>query len=218
MDLTVLFNLSYGLYVIGAKDGNNAPVGCIVNTVFQITNEPNRVAVSVNHENYTAACIQNLNEFTVSILTEQTDPAVIGTFGFKSSRDINKYESTPYTLIDRDLPVLTENTAGWLRCKVENKVDVGTHMLFIAEVIETGRGSGLPPMTYDYYHKVIKGAAPKSAPTYRAPEAEQTPEAASGEKWICKICGYEFAGDFEALPDDWVCPICKQPKSAFYKA
>lgn len=214
MDITVLFNLSYGLYVIGARDDHNTPVGCIVNTVFQITNEPNRVAVSVNYDNYTASCIQNLNEFTVSILTEQTDPAVIGTFGFHSSRDVDKYANTSYQLIDNNLPVLTEHTAGWLRCKVENKVDVGTHILFIAEVIETGQGSGETPMTYDYYHKVIKGTAPKTAPTYRAPQTAPV----DSETWVCGVCGYEYTGDFAALPEDWVCPICKKPKSVFHKA
>lgn len=212
MDETALFDLSYGLYVIGAKS-ENGPVGCIANTAFQITAFPPRVALSLSYDNYTTACIQNTREFTVSILSTDIDPAIIGTFGFQSSRDTNKFQKADYKEVFGGLPVLTKNCTSWFHCKVENIVDAGTHVVFIAEVVETEKMSGQIPMTYAYYHQVIKGSAPKNAPTYRG---ENTPEKTE-DTYICDLCKYEYTGDFDALPEDWVCPICKAPKSKFHK-
>lgn len=213
MDNTVLYDLSYGLYVIGTT-GENIPTGCIVNTVFQITAEPAVIAVSLNHNNYTTACIQNTREFTVSILTEQTDPAVIGNFGFHSGRDVYKFDNVPFNKVTGGLPVLTQGISGWMHCKVENMVDVGTHIIFIAHVVDAQRASKDTPMTYAYYHNVIKGSAPKNAPTYRKEETISSEEDTAYE---CDICHYIYHGDFDSLPDDWVCPICGADKSHFHR-
>lgn len=212
MDETVLYDLSYGLYVIGAKS-DSGPAGCVANAVFQITAAPARVAVSLNYDNFTTACIQNNREFTISILSTEIDPSVIGTFGFQSGRDTDKFQNAAYKTIVGGLPVLTENCTGWLHCKVENIVDVGTHVMFIAEVLDTEKLSGQIPMSYSFYHQVIKGAAPKNAPTYRQEKTDEKTE----DVYICDLCKYEYTGDFDALPADWVCPICKAPKSQFHK-
>ena len=212
MDETVLFDLSYGLYAIGAK-GDHGPAGCIANAAFQITAVPARIALSLNYDNYTTACIQNTREFTVSILSTDIDPAVIGALGFQSGRDKNKFENIAHQEVAGGAPVLTKDCTGWLHCKVENMVDAGTHVLFIAEVTDTEKLSSQIPMSYAYYHQVIKGKAPKNAPTYRGEDSAPK----TGDVYVCEVCKYEFVGDFDALPDDWVCPVCKMPKSKFHK-
>lgn len=211
MDKTALYDLSYGLYVI-STEANGIPTGCIANTVFQLTSDPITIAVSLNHNNYTTSCIQNKREFTVSILTEQTDPSLIGRFGFHSGRNTDKYENVAYRQITNHLPVLTEQASGWMHCQVENIIDVGTHVLFVARVLDAERITNDTPMTYTYYHNVIKGKAPANAPTYRAEEKEQR---ATETKYECDICHYVYQGDIADLPDDWVCPICGADKSHF---
>lgn len=217
MDETVLYDLSYGLYVVGATK-ENMPEGCLVNTVFQITAFPPAVAVSINNDNYTCACIKNTREFSVSILTEQTSPKVIGTFGFKSGKDTDKFDGIPYHTISGGLPVLSEHVSGWLHCKVDNMVDVGTHTIFVATVADTGHGTkDESPMTYAYYYDVIKGKAPENAPTYRKePKKEMKEEEKKGRDYVCTVCGYVYrGGDFEDLPDSWTCPICSVGKDKF---
>lgn len=207
-----IFKLSYGMYVLSTTAENNLPTGCIVNTVFQITSDPATVAVSVNYNNYTNACIKNSREFTISILSESTSPSVIGQFGFFSGRDKDKFDGVQYKTVMNHMPVLTENVCGWLHCKVENVVDAGTHAIFIGQVTDSEvLSTELSPMTYSYYRSVIKGVSPKNAPTYS--ESDPT----DIDTYVCDICKYEFKGDFESLPDDWVCPVCKADKSHFKK-
>ncbi|MCX7715238.1 MAG: flavin reductase [Clostridia bacterium] len=211
MDETVLYDISYGLYLIGAAY-ENTPTGCIANTVFQVSAFPPKVAVSLNHDNFTSACIKNMMEFSVSIVTENIAPDIISKFGFFSGKNTYKFENIEYKKIMNSLPVLTQNISGWLHCKVENIVDIGTHAIFIAEVIDSERLSNEPPMTYAYYHKNVKGKAPKNAPTYR----EEPKNLSENIEYVCEVCGYVYkGGDFESLPDDWVCPVCKVPKSRF---
>ncbi len=213
MDNSAIFDLSYGLYIIGTKE-NNKINGCIANTVFQLTVEPINVALSINYDNLTYEMINNTKEFTVSILSEAFDPGLIGLFGFQSGKDTNKFESVKHTTTANGIPYLTENICSYLSCKVKNIVDMGTHALFIAEVTDGEKLSNLTPMTYEYYHKVIKGSAPATAPTYRA---ETQDESSSSLRYKCKICGYIHEGDINDLPDDWKCPICKQGKEVFIK-
>ena len=208
-----IFKLSYGMYVLGTTAEDLMPTGCIVNTAFQITSDPQTVAVSVNYNNFTNVCIKNTREFTLSVLSEMTDQSVIGRFGFASGRDTNKFDGIKYKTVMNHMPVLTENICAWLHCQVENIVDVGTHAIFIGRVIDSEvLDSALVPMTYSYYRNVIKGVSPKNAPTFVA-----EPEPSAEDVYVCGVCGYEFKGDFENLPDDWVCPICKAPKSKFIK-
>ncbi|NLG92194.1 MAG: rubredoxin [Clostridiales bacterium] len=210
----ILFNLTYGMYAIGVKDDKKASA-CIVNTVAQVCNDPNMIAVSMNHNNYSHECIVKNGIFTVSVLSEDTSGAVIGALGFNSGRDIDKLSNVRHKILAEGVPVLKENICCWLLCRVVNSVETPTHTIFIAEIIAGSDEAKGKPMTYDYYHKVIKGKAPKNAPTY---QAEQPEEELDGNSWVCTVCGYVYNDPdvpFEDLPDDWTCPICGAPKSAF---
>lgn len=201
MDKSVLYDLSYGLYVIGTE-ANGIPTGCIVNTVFQLTSEPLTIAVSLNHNNYTTECIQNKREFTVSVLTEKTEASLIGGFGFQSGRDSYKYENVEYKQIINQLPVLTEQAAGWMRCSVDQIIDVGTHVLFVAHVLDAERISKDEPMTYAYYRNVIKEKLRQTRrliilKTMRLPELIHTnviyANMCMREMYIlCQITGYVY--------------------------
>ena len=186
MNFKVLNQLSYGMYVIGTKF-ENRNVGCFVNTVTQVTSENPMITVCINKKNFTNEAIRKTKRFSVSILSEQTNPLVIGTFGFFSSKEKNKFEEFDYEEIEytekndkefkqivfeqeesiKTLPVLKEKICGSLICEVVQIVDAETHDIFMARVIETIKGEeDLVPMTYRFYHEVIKGTAPKTAPTY----------------------------------------------------
>lgn len=206
MDNKVLRNLSYGMYIIGAKD--EKCVGCIANTVVQITSEPKTIAVSLNHNNYTNEIIKKTKKFSVSILSEKTNPEIIGTFGYKTSKEVNKYDKIDTSDLE-ELPVLT-NSCGNMVCKLINTVETSTHTIFIGEVIAMNNYKEEAPMTYKYYHEVLKLKSPKNAPTY-VEEKDNTKKTV----WKCSICGYEV--EMDNLPDDFVCPICKQPVTAFKK-
>ena len=213
MDITTLFKLSYGLYVIGTKD-NDKNVGCVVNTVTQTTANPVTLMVCVHKDNYTNICIKKTKEFSVSILSERTKESTIGLFGFNSSRDKNKFAEVAHDLTPSGMPYLKEGVTGYIQCKVISSVDTYTHTLFVAEVQEAENISSEPPMTYEYYHKVIKGKEPKNASTY----VEETQEAEHTVKYKCTVCGYEYSGsneEFERLPNDYKCPICTVEKSLF---
>ena len=209
----ILTSLSYGICAVGVK-GATAPNACIVNTVIQISSYPMTVAVSINHSNYTNECIKQSGEFSVSVLSENTSGAVIGALGFNSGREGNKLANVKHKILREGAPVIRENICCWFLCRVVHYVETVTHTIFIAEPIagsETIKGT---PMTYDYYRNVIKGKAPKYAPTF-IPEEEEKPE-----KYACSICSYEYASilsPFEELPASWVCPICGAPKSVFRK-
>ena len=211
----VLFSLSYGMYAIGVKD-EKKPSACIVNTVFQVTNTPNMVAVSMNHNNYSHECIRTTGIFTVSVLSEDTPGTVIGALGFNSGRDTDKLSNIRHRVLAEGVPVIKENSCCWFLCKVVTSVETPTHTVFIGEVIAGSDKTRGVPMTYDYYHKVIKGSAPRNAPTYRA--APPVDDGNDGEEWVCTVCGYVYSDPdvpFEELPADWVCPICGMPKTAF---
>lgn len=206
-------NLSYGVYIVSSWDGER-PAGCTANCAMQITAEPSTIAISMNHQNFTHKCIKESGRFAISILSEKSDPAIIGTFGFQSGEKVNKFDSTPYEIKD-GMPVLADACA-YITCEVINEMETDTHTVFLGKVTDADQLKSQTPMTYSYYHNVIKGKAPKSAPTY-LPEAETQKEAE--EAYVCKICGYVYDGEvpFEELPEDYLCPLCKQPKSVFEK-
>lgn len=166
LDKAVLWQLSYGVYAIGVKDGER-PGGCIANTVFQITSSPAIIGLSMNKDNYTHGLISKEGEFVVSVLSEETNPLVISYLGFRSGRDMNKFEKLEYEKDGAGHPIITDHICGYMRAKVVSTADTPTHTLFLAEVVEAVKVSDLQPMTYEYYHKVIKGNAPKNAPTYQ---------------------------------------------------
>ncbi|MDR3552137.1 MAG: flavin reductase [Clostridia bacterium] len=225
MNASALYSISYGLYVISAA-GDGAINGQIANTVFQVTSEPKTIAVSINKQNFTHGLIRASGLFSVSVLTKDAPMPLIGLFGFRSGRDVAKFEKAEYFTAPGDVPVLRESCCGYLLCRVMQEIDVATHTVFIGEVTDADVFGKAEPMTYAYYHEVKKGTAPKSAPTYRENAAEVA--APKSGLYRCAVCGYVYdpaVGDpahgvapgtaFEALPADWKCPVCFAGKDRF---
>lgn len=205
MNKNALRNLSYGVYVVSAKD-DTRDVGCIANSAMQITSSPATIAVSVNHDNFTNGAIKKSGSFALSVLPENIDQSVIGTFGFKSSRDTEKFSSV--ASVEKSGLRVPKDALCYMICKVVDTMETSTHTVFLGEITDADMLSEGEPMTYAYYHKVVKGKSPKNAPTYIEEEA-----APAG--WKCTICGY--IENSPELPDDYKCPICTVPKSMFTK-
>ena len=163
MNNNVFRNLSYGVYIVSCKNGDKY-TGCTVNSVMQITSSPATIALSVNKDNYTNSCICEHKKFAVSILSEKSNPLAIGTFGFRSGRDFEKFSFIEH-IFKNDLPVV-KDACCYLICEIQEKVETSTHTLFIANVIDGDILNNETPMTYAYYHNVIKGTSPKTAPTF----------------------------------------------------
>ena len=224
MNPKALHKLGYGMYVIGSRKGDRLN-GQIANTVFQITSEPPTIAVSINKGNLTHEFIKESRVFAVSVLRQDTPLSFIGHFGFKSGRDISKLEGISYKIGETRAPVVIDNAVAYLEIKVTQEVNVGTHTIFIGEVVTADVISEAVGMTYDYYHQVKRGTTPKTAPSYVEERKETVSKMA---KYKCTVCGYLYdpeLGDpdgdikpgtpFEELPDDWVCPVCGAAKSEF---
>ncbi|MPM53038.1 Anaerobic nitric oxide reductase flavorubredoxin [bioreactor metagenome] len=207
VDSSALFNISYGLFVLTANDGVKDN-GCIINTVQQITSQPKQISICVNKQNYTHDMIAKSGLFNVSVLAQEAPFDIFRHFGFQSGRDVNKFESIKNTYRSANgILYITEITNAVISGKVIGSYDCGTHTLFIAEVTEARKLSFVPSVTYEYYFSHIK---PKPQQKY----------VSVGKIWICKICGYIYDEvkegiPFDKLPDDWVCPLCKHPKSDF---
>lgn len=211
MNTSIFRNMSYGVYVVTALD-QRRPVGCIANSIMQITSSPATVAVSINHDNYTNSCIAKDGRFAFSILSEESDPTIIGTFGFQSSKNTDKFAAIPFVQ-KLGLPVISDS-CGYVVCNVINTMETATHTVFLGEVVDADVfHSPAPAMTYAYYHNVIKGKSPKNAPTYLQEEKAE-PEKKVG-RWECQICGYIYEGD--ELPKDYKCPICGQGADKFLR-
>ncbi len=172
MNLQALFKLNYGLYIVAVKDGDKMN-GQIANTVFQVTAEPIRVAVAINKLNLTHEMITKTGKFSINILTEEAPFKFIGQFGFKSGRDINKFEGVSYKISDNDLPIILDHSCAYIEGKVVNSFDAGTHTIFLADVVDADIMGEGKPMTYDYYHKEVKGKTPKTASTYIKEETKE---------------------------------------------
>lgn len=213
MNKNAFRSLSYGVYIISTLDGERA-TGCVANSVMQITSSPATIAVSMNHDNYTNSCIKKSGKFAISILSEESNPELIGRFGFQSGKDVDKFDGIEAVEIE-GLSVVPDS-CGYIVCKVIDQMETATHTVFLGEVLDTDVLKNEEPMTYAYYHKVVKGKSPKNAPTYIPEEVEEKVEDA---KWVCGICGYVYEGEtpFEELPEDFKCPICKQPKNVFVR-
>jgi flavin reductase (DIM6/NTAB) family NADH-FMN oxidoreductase RutF/rubredoxin len=232
MDLKVLYNISYGIYIVSSKKEDQIN-GQIANTVFQITAEPATIAVSINKKNFTHDFITQSKVFAVSVLEQEVDMKFIGRFGFKSGRDEDKFEGINYKIGVTGSPIIMENTIAYLEAEVIQAIDVGTHTLFVGKVVEAENIKKAKPLTYDYYHQIKKGISPKTAPTYIADNKKiennkKRKESEKMAKYKCSVCGYIYdpeKGDpesgvnpgttFENLPDDWVCPICGAGKDEF---
>ncbi len=169
--MKALFQLSYGVYVVTSHlDGK--PNGQIANTFFQATAEPPRLAACINKENLTHACIEKSGVFAVSVLEQETPFQFIGTFGFKSGRDVNKFEKVSFITGVTGVPIVTEHALSYMEIRVIGTMDAGTHTLFVGDLVDCQVLKEGTPLTYKYYHEVIKGRTPKNATTYQATPAK----------------------------------------------
>jgi ferric-chelate reductase [NAD(P)H] len=165
MNLTALHRISYGLYVTCSRNEDKIN-GQIVNSLFQVSADPPIVAVSINKQNLTHEYIQKSNIFASSVLSRDTPMTFIGTFGFKSGRNIDKFKGVHYRFEETGVPIILDNTTAYYEARVINKIDVGTHTIFLGKVQNAdilGNGQSL---TYEYYHQIKGGLSPKTAPTY----------------------------------------------------
>lgn len=224
MDTKALYKLGYGMYIIGSK--NNGELNAqTANTVFQITSEPPTIAVSINRQNLTHDFIKASKIFSVSVLCEDTPLSFIGSFGFKSGRDVKKLEGITYKIGETGVPIIIDYAVAYLEAKVTQEMDVGTHTIFIGEVVNAEVVKEEECLTYAHYHLLKGGTTPKNAPTYIGKGGHNRME-----RYECNVCGYIYEpemGDpvggvapgtsFENLPDDWTCPICGAAKSDFTK-
>lgn len=195
-DPSALFKIGYGLYVLTTNDGEKDN-GCIVNAVMQVTNTPNRIAVTVNKQNYSHDVIRQTSKMNICCLSEEAPFAVFETFGFKSGRDVDKFADCTPARSENGLVVLPRYINAYISLYVTEYVDLGTHGMFICDVTESEVVSDQETMTYTYYHKHVK---PK-------------PQAQKKKGYVCKICGYVYEG--EELPEDFVCPLCKHGADDF---
>ena len=204
MDEKTMYKLTYGLFVVTAsREGKQN--GCIVNTVQQVTSQPNRISVAINKSNFTHDMVMETRKFNVSILSQAASFDLFKRFGFQSGRDVDKFAGfTGYNKALNDINYITEGTNAYISAWVEQTVDLGTHTLFIAAVTNMETLNDVPSVTYDYYQNNIK---PKPQPKEGPKEGKTV--------WVCKICGYEYEGD--PIPDDFICPLCKHPASDFEK-
>ena len=211
MDTKILRNISYGVYLV-SSNSEGVDAGCVINTLTQVTSEGPLVSISLNKENYTSEIIKKSHKFIVAIINEKINPNIISTFGFTSSKDTDKFKDFNYDVVN-NIKIINEGVCGYLVCEVENIVDASTHDIIIARVVDTKKYNDEKEMTYRYYHEVIKGKAPKKAPTY---EKEEEPKQTGKYKYVCDLCGYILETD-EELPDDFTCPLCGADRSHFTK-
>ncbi len=195
-DLTALFNIGYGLYVVTCNDGKKDN-GLIVNTVTQVTSVPNRIAVTINKDNYSHHVIKQTGKMNINCLTTEAPFKVFEVFGFASGRNVDKFAGCDVLRSDNGLVFLPRYINSFMSLKVEQYIDLDTHGMFICSVTEARVISDKETMTYSYYHENVK---PK-------------PEIEGKKGYVCKICGYVYSGD--TLPEDFVCPLCKHGASDF---
>jgi len=241
MNYEAFFKLTYGLYILTSRDGDKLN-GHISNTVFQITADPPRMAVATHKNNLTTEYIKKSRVFAVSAIQQDVTLDFIGPWGFKSGRDINKFDKVDYKIGKTGAPIVLDKVIAWYECEVEEIQEFGTHVLFIGKVIDIDvTGNPSPPLTYDHYRYQIKGISPENSPTHipKAKEDEKPEPSAKQElkdsssaknlkKYRCTVCGHVYdpvEGDppagiapgtaFDDIPDDWTCPICGVTKEDF---
>ena len=197
MSKEAMNKLTYGLFVLTAKE-RDKDNGCIVNTVSQVTINPNCIAVVVDKKNYTHDMIIRTNEFNVSVLTEKSKFDTYKHWGFQSGADVDKTKQITFKRSKNGLIYLTGETNAFISAKVISSTDLGTHTLFLADVTEAEVLSSDESVTYSYYRKNIK----------------TTPKADDAKKgFVCTVCGYIYEGD--TLPEDFICPWCNHPAEDF---
>ncbi len=190
IDNTAMFQLSYGLFVLIAREGD-FDSGCIINTAQQVTDTPLRLTVTVNKANHTHDMILRTGEFNLSVIDESADFDLFRRFGFQSGRDTDKFAGFPKPRTENGIVYVENACNAVISCKLFHSVDLGTHTMFIVDVTEAKVLRDTPSATYAYYFAHIK----------------PQPEAKKKKGWVCKICGYVYEG--EELPADFICPLCK---------
>jgi flavin reductase (DIM6/NTAB) family NADH-FMN oxidoreductase RutF/rubredoxin len=216
-----LFKITYGLYIVCSGDKNNGN-GFISNTVFQVSSEPVWFAACCNKNNYTAELIPKAGAFSISVLEENSSAETVGKFGYKSGREMDKMAGMQVQYGDTGVPIVLNDSIAYLEFRLVRTVDVGTHLMFIGELINAEIiDDSKDPLTYQYYRQVRKGLSPKNAPTYidQSRLEKKTVDPLS-KKYKCSSCGYVYDEatetiKFDDLPDDWVCPVCGTDKSDF---
>jgi len=229
MNSEAFFKITYGLYVVSAG-WNNKLNGFVSNTVFQVTSSPAQFAISCSKNNFTAEIIASSSAFAISALVKDTRADILGTFGYRSGKEFDKFAKFSYKTGKTGSPILLDDTLSWFECTLVQTIDMGSHILFIGEVVD---GDLINPtgeaLTYAYYREVKKGKAPKNAPTYIDPEIQKKPAKTENESvFYCTACGHIYdpaKGDpdsgiapgtkFEDIPDSWACPICGAEKADF---
>jgi flavin reductase (DIM6/NTAB) family NADH-FMN oxidoreductase RutF/rubredoxin len=243
MDHKAFKKISYGLYIVAtAFEGEKA--GYIANTVFQVTSSPPQIAISCHKDNHTLQVLLKSGVFSVSILKKDTPTGLIGTFGYMSGKEVDKFSNVKTIVKTSGAPVVTDSCVAWLDCKVEKTFDLGTHILIVGLVVESDIFSDDEPLTYDWYRTKYKLLSPKNSPTYTGSDmagktgenlqqavvpVQQPSETVDKEPYICTICGHVYypeEGDsslgippgtpFSDLPEDFRCPICNAGKD-YYK-
>lgn len=209
VDLSAMFKLSYGLYVVFTKDEKGRYDGSINNSFFQVSNDPNLLMLSVSKGLYTEEVIRKTRKFNVSVLTQGADFSYFKRFGFASGRDTDKFDGFDgkVELAQNGIPYLQSNSNAFLSCEVTEIIECGNHVVFVGKLTESKVLSEEAGMTYAYYFENVK---PHPLPTPKKPEG-----APKKIGWRCKICGFVYEG--ETLPEDYICPLCKHPASDFEK-
>lgn len=229
MNRNALYKITYGLYVVCSREKEKVN-GQIVNSLFQVSAKPPTVAISINKNNLTHEYIVSSKSFTVSVLSEDTPMKFIGIFGFKCGRDFDKLKGVSCRIGKTKIPIIIENSIAYFEAELIDKIDAGTHTIFIGRVIDGDFLSDKKPMTYDFYRLVKGGLSPKNAPTFIEKNNKTNSEVEKMDKYECKVCGWVYDPDkgdpdngvdpgtkFEDLPDNWVCPVCGASKSDFKK-
>ncbi len=224
MNMIALYKISYGMYILTSAKEKKFN-GQIANAVIQVSADPATVTVSVNKQNLTHEYIKASRKFNLSVLAESASMSLIGRFGFKSGREINKFEGIGFKSGENGIPIVTDSVVSFLELELISESEAGTHTIFLGRVVNADILSDENPMTYAYYHHIKGGKSPKTAPHYIKPAKSEN----SGQgRYVCGTCGYIYdpeKGDLDAeidpvrefkdLPDNWVCPVCGVTKNAF---
>ncbi len=225
MNPKALFKVSYGLYIVSSVNEGKLN-GQIANTVHQVTADPAQIAIALNKKNLTHEFVLKSGVFSASVLTQETPMPFIGLFGFKSGRDIDKFSSIEHKTGKTGAPIVLENSVSYMEAEVVNRMDVGTHTIFVGKIQDMDVIQDHEPMTYAYYHQIKGGKSPENAPTHQ--KEERSSGTVGHTKHKCQICGYIYDPEtgapdsgvekgtlFEKIPGDWVCPICSAAMEKF---
>ncbi len=224
IDFNAFFKFTYGLYIVSSGDSEKKN-GYISNSVFQVTAEPPKFAATCNKDNLTMHFIKETGKFSVSVLAKDATMEIFSVFGYKSGRELDKFGKVEMIYGKTGVPVVTTHAIAFIECKVVETFDVGTHLLFIGELVQAKLlNKDEKPLSYFHYRNEKKAYAPKNAPTYidKTKIEQENTNNMETKKYKCTNCGYiyhEAKEDtkFGDLPNDWECPVCGAQKSDFEK-